>query len=269
MAAKVPVWQIVKTSYRAVFRDFDRFLARTWVWITLIALSSLALEQVVIALAPEQYRDAFVGMSMILMTPLYTGVAVQWHRYVQLGEDVRGGRAIRLKRREWIYLGFELGLLLFIVGSIVALMPLEWSFKYLGRDSMWTPILFVISIPIVMLVALHAIMRCSLVFPLLAVGETEVLKKSWHLTKNNAFALFLIWLETFTPSLMFGWTGDIYERLTQIFSGGLALYAVTVLYEAFNALGQTIVTCLIVGGLSHTLLFLRGNNATHPSSPET
>ena len=194
MTGNLPVWQVIKGTYAAVFRDFSGFVASIWIWLVLTWATSLGIGYLSVVL-PNAVRQLHIAQ--LIIVPMYAGMAVVWHRYVQLNEAKRGFRPLRFGYRELKLFAIATMLLVGLLGPIV----LGAGIVQTGRGSKQLVGLVALYSLALSFAFFYVTLRLSLTFPLTATDESHVFDKSWTMLKGKLLRLFAILVVTYYPAL--------------------------------------------------------------------
>jgi hypothetical protein len=243
MANKALVWPVTNPSYASVFRDLKGFFAKTWVWILL-----LWAEQIAVGLATPHLPESMLvdELTSIPSMLIFAGVAVAWHRKILVDERKQGLRAVSLRAREWKY--FAIAFLMYLG----ALVPLVAGYALTDRSNWWAISLFTL-----LIADIYIVTRLSVVYPLLAIDESEPFSRSWRLLRGRVFRTFMIFLLTTIPlSLVGRW---IDKLSTAAFDQGRDLvgYAVSGISCAVSIMSA----CVLAASLSLLLMRVRDQGA--------
>ncbi len=255
MSGTLPVTMIAKAAYKAVFHPFKSFLSRTWAWTLLIwavtAVSSIASEMLL------PWEGVAELLSTLLVIPLFAGLAITWHRTVQLGENAGGMQALHFQRREWRYIGVQFLLPMMVLAPSLLLVAVG---AIIGEDHR-----LVLIAPAVILVGVffYVLTRLALAFPLIAIDASHALGTSWRLMKGKLWRFFLTVFLTYTPISIF--IGTLAPQAADTVHKGSFVLAFVI--QGLLSLGYSIEVCLIAGTLSLTLMHLRGLNIEPAGGP--
>ncbi len=205
----IAVRPLIRDSYRFVFGHLPLLLRLGWVWLMLAWLLGATLEWL---MKVESGRN----LAELVALPLLVAFAVAWHRASLIGDAARRGEAARFGLRELRYLGMLLGLLaalllVLILGGILYLLangaPAEIAAASPALRWLMGGLL---------IVGLFFGVRFILVFPAIAVGDSEVtLSRSWQLTRGSGWRLFLAFLASCLPLMLL--------KYAIVIAGGYAL----------------------------------------------
>ena len=196
-----------KHVLRATFGHIGPAFQMSWPWMALIAAIQ-AVELVMSADMPPSSDPEFwtkftPGMLLTLLLILlvstfgFASIAVNWHRYILLGEEAEGGQKFRMDRLVWRYLGnimlLQLGMLAanLVAGIVLVIAYLILSLampQYAAGSIMglvfiaWLVWLFL------------AVTRYSTKLPAIALGREDYsFRRAWEDTNGHSGALFGFW----------------------------------------------------------------------------
>lgn len=251
MKNKLPVFSITTAAYGAVFASFRRFFLQTWAWVFLVWLATFALNLAVeLIFPPKLIKVLGIAAAYLLPLPFFAGAAVLWHRTIQLGEDHRGWRAVRLRGREWLYLAVEIALVLipltaFLVSSLLR-----------GPSLVWVSL---ISLPIIFIATLYIVLRLSLCLPLIAIGDHAPFRQSWRMMKGNLLRLIAIGLLVLVPmALLTAFASSMADLALAFAVHDPAYYPVAFISYGPAALGGIMMAGFFASILSFAVLHQRG-----------
>ena len=216
---QLPVWRTVKAAYLVIFHNPGLALKLALIPLTLTLLSSMATAWLFAGSNVEQLAQdpgwmIFGAGSTIIVYGSMIPTITAWHRLVLLGHDrldARIGYSIRAS--EWLYLwkGFVFILIMFLISipTIVLIALIGGVVGALGtaaEGNVSAPV-FVVVITGVALVAnvfLYGfVLRFNLVFPSAAIGKPMGFGESWRRTRGNTWRLFVIAFVTVFPFMVF------------------------------------------------------------------
>lgn len=192
MPAILPVWATIKGTYAAVFRDFSGFIGRIWAWMLLTFLTVGVMGYLTLKL-PAIFAQ--LNLTLLILLPMYAGLAVTCHRFVQLGEDRKGFRALRFGYRELKVCAIGTMLAIGVWGPLVLGAGIITT-RTGSRDAVLAVVLYALALSIAFL---YMTLRLSLAFPLAANDERRVFDQSWSMLRGNVFRLFVVMLCTYYP----------------------------------------------------------------------
>ncbi|MGE0273185.1 MAG: hypothetical protein AB7M05_05145 [Alphaproteobacteria bacterium] len=258
MKKKLSVFSITAASYGAVFTSFRRFFLQTWAWMLLAWLTTFVLNlSVDLIFPPKLIKLSGMVAAYLLPIPIFAGAAVLWHRTIQLGEDRRGWRAVRLRGREWLYLAAEIGLVL------TPLVPLLLS-HFLGHSSleMW---IYFVSLPALTVASLYIVLRLALCLPLIAIGDRAPFSQSWRMMKGNLLRLVAIGLLVLVPmGLLTALASSVSEFALAYALHDPAYYPIAFISFGPAALGGIMMAGFFASILSFSVLHQRGLSVEQP-----
>lgn len=247
MTGALPVWAVVKGTYAAVFRDFSGFVASIWIWLVLTWAASLGIGYLSLVL-PSAVRQ--LHLAQLIIVPMYAGMAVVWHRYVQLHEEKRGIRTLRFGYRELKLFAIASMLLIGLLGPIV----LGGGIVQTGRGAKLALRLVALYSLVLSFAFFYVTLRLSLTFPLTATDESHVFDKSWGMLKGKLLRLFAVLLVTYYPTLF------LVGKLSEV--GLLAIarksYLLVFFIHALIMVASALGVCLAATAFSLALMHLRG-----------
>ena len=247
MTGSLPVWKVIGQTYAAVFRDFSGFIGRIWAWMVLTLLTTLVVGYLTIKLPAIV---AHLNLTLLILLPMYAGLAVTCHRAIQLGEDRKGLRALRFGYRE---------LKVCAIGTMLAIGV--WAPILLAggiaatRAGSKNAVLAVIFYALALSIAfLYMTLRLSLAFPLAATDERRVFDQSWTMLRGNILRLFVVMLLTYYP------LGILVGKLLQLLilaEKGKEIINMFIVY-GLMILALTLSVCMAASAASVALSHLRG-----------
>ena len=201
---KLPVSETISRAYGSVGRNFRllfRAIAFPYVLSVLLSLS--------LYLTP--YSESWLInylFNLILLIP-YTIFGVAWHQLSLLGPLVAGPTLIpRWKRRHqifFIYAVFVVSIYSLPVAAFISgIGDGHLSSSQVGEDMLW---ILSLLLPASLILGLYVLlpylmMRCSFVFPAIAVGERYGLRHSWTHTRKEGFSLLIVVAATGIPAFL-------------------------------------------------------------------
>jgi hypothetical protein len=197
---RLPVFDTVTAAYRSVFAYPAAWLRIAVVpvalSIVLMVLMVLLIGDSVSRLATARGGPDLDGGTIILLIVFYLGLIAcsiafisAWMRHlITRRPDEPAPIGFRFKSEEWGFVGY--GLLLTLLGMVVGLVV---GFvggllvTALGLDrSMAGMVLFTV---LLYGIIIYLVLRLSLVFPAVSVGETGCLSQAWSLSRGNVLRL--------------------------------------------------------------------------------
>ncbi|MBL4836008.1 MAG: hypothetical protein JKY34_00400 [Kordiimonadaceae bacterium] len=189
---KLPVIETVSEVLRGSYAHFVDLVKAAWFPLVLLS----ALELGVVPWDTNE-RGASVGgltgisisggigwVSLICQALLYVMIAVVWHRRVLLGESPSGSIYFKFGRREIHFVLYALLIGLFAVVIFGGVYGLGiWRTGGRAFGSIWVVFLGCGLFTFVYL-------RSTLVFPAVALSQSEPWKTSWAITRGNCWRLF-------------------------------------------------------------------------------
>ena len=196
----------------------------------------------------------------LLLSFLFAGVAVYWHRSILLGEHAVGTIPLRFDRVLWRYILYAIGMILWMLmfgltfGVIFGV--LGGILSVAGADTTVGAMLFVAFLPFLIFLAI-VMFRLSLTLPAAAIGlEDFGFRKAWEISRGHNWQILAIVLLMFGLSILIGLT---LGALLLIFGlPALALFAslpksLTLSLEAVFYAAQMLIS---IGVLSLTFAYL-------------
>lgn len=247
MPGTLPVWTVIKGTYAAVFRDFSGFVVRVWAWMVLTWLTTFAIGYLTLQL-PRIVAQ--LNLTLLILLPMYAGMAVTCHRYPQLSEDRKGLRALRFGWREIKVCAIGTMLAIGVWGPLV----LGAGIIDTGRGTKYAVLAVVLYALALSLAFLYVTLRLSLAFPLAATDERNVFDQSWSMLKGKILRLFAIMLLTYYPIAILA------GKLAQVLILTLKdeAYVSIFLIHGLLILALTLSVCLAASAASLALMHLRG-----------
>lgn len=221
---KLPVFASFKEVYAGVFSHFIELVRVAWlpltIWVglsllgnwwvlanspmydpdTLRAMSEGKLSEEKFAELYAAQKGMMVGLYSLMFVEYFflSIAAVGFHRFVLLGEGVRGQGGLVIGRAELLYVWslIKIGLLFFLLNFLTLLAGLGIVAVIWGRDIFSGPtsdgsviaiVLFIYLCSIVLVLPLFA--RSALVLPHVALGNRSEIREIWRRTKGNGLRL--------------------------------------------------------------------------------
>lgn len=200
--AKLAFWRTIADAYLFIFGHPLRFLRLAWFWLTLLVLfriwSDLPWQPGPNLTAQAFWTKAGLGFGGLIVIGLgLLSFAVALHRAVIFGEVRPSWAVLRLRGREWLFLGYGLaiGLLLFVAVMIFLFLAQDLikAFATAVRDR--TTILLVLrwwsvaSLAYLLLLWIPG-SRLMLIFPAVAADEPSALDRAWVRGRGNWLRLY-------------------------------------------------------------------------------
>lgn len=228
---KLYVWALAWSSYTIVLSNLGLLLRTSWIWVALVVLVRLGLNQHTagIATADGTFEKLFVStLHLSVNVVLLASVAVMWHRVVLLEERPQGFLYVRFDRTVLSYCAYGLALVL-IQAALEACV--------IGAGN-WLGFIapFVIG---------FVFFRCMLVLPAAAIDAPMTIWESWDLTDGNGWRLLAASLVTGLPLMsvviilaLYGVDPKSQLFLTILYGLGtlLVLSGITMMSEAYRLL---------------------------------
>lgn len=247
MAGTLPVWAVIKGTYAAVFRDFSDFVAKICLWLVLTWLASFGIGYLTHAL-PEAVTQFQV--TMLILVPMYAGIAVLWHRHVQLREERKGLATLRFGFRE---------LKVFVMGTMLTVgvwgpLVLGAGILATGRGPTWALGLVALYAIALSIAFIYVSIRLGMAFPLAATDERRVFDQSWTMLRGKVLRLFVVLVVAYYPvAILVGKLAEVGLLAIHRKSFILALFI-----HALIIIGSALIIGLIASALSVALMHLRG-----------
>jgi hypothetical protein len=210
---KLPVFKSAKEVYAGVFSHFMDLAAASWLPLAVIVGAATALQLWVVptthVVMTQEENKAFLrdlapafAVYMIFLMPLVAIVAVNFHRFVLLGERGRGaGTGFEFGRKELLYLWSLVKIMFILAGAILGIsvlvgilaIPVVMLAKSHQADGGGSP-LILLSIGVLVYVAILAVFvalmqRLMLALPHVALGNASRIWLIWRETKGNMWRL--------------------------------------------------------------------------------
>jgi hypothetical protein len=221
--SKLPLWSMIRLSYRTYFYNFPDVLRISWLWLVLIAVLTGIANRVQWSWAAAVLANMKPGIPWQTLTPpprpveavwlgntanlvlLLAGIsiAVAWHRRVILGERPRlsGSNVVVKSMWQFVRAGLAICLIVILPGLILALMVFLtmrfWLHPFgiggVAKISNWQ---FTVLMPVIFLPYLAAsaavMLRLIALLPARAVGDLALtFKETWNRTRGNVWRIFL------------------------------------------------------------------------------
>lgn len=206
---KLPVWRTAFEPYRLTLANIGALGALAWAWLLVLLVVSAGLYW---SFWPSEMaaREAGGGGSSTLFLAMLAvsslagaAVAVGWHRFLLLGEDVVDQPSLRMDARVWRYLAALVGLTVPLVVPVVMLEALEGVSENVSEAETDRLMLAWIACVSVWLVLLPLLNRLMLILPAIAVEpEPPSLAAVWSRTRRNTWRLLLGTLLTLLPPIL-------------------------------------------------------------------
>ena len=202
---KLPLWHTAGNAYGFVFRNLESFFVLAAIplaltvalWFLLYGTSSQSLQSFVGS------SDADVRWAAHLFGEIVIWVvfAVAWHRLVLLGSKESDGFVqFRFGRREFAYLLYSMLFALPLV--FVSLATDQLTSDSDGRSAALLPLLIALA---ALVVVVAVVIRCSLLFPAVAVDSDRSLAMAWVQLKGSTWRMAGVQVLTFAPFIIAGW----------------------------------------------------------------
>jgi len=171
----IPVWDSVKAGFSAVYGDLNSFFMAARVWVIVLAI----LDAVVLSAGHAINAQSVSGLAFVVGVVRVIATAaflVAWHRRVLLNAAIDARGPLKLGRREWRFVGYELvpAVLAAVVVAVSLALPMSSITVAVGAIAV-----LVVSV------------RWFLFAPLAALDiPGNLLAHSWKLTRGNGVRLF-------------------------------------------------------------------------------
>lgn len=247
MTGTLPVWATIKGTYAAVFRDFSTFVGRIWIWLILSWAASFAIGYLTHAL-PKAVSQ--LNLLMLILVPMYAGMAVLWQRHIQLGEQRKGLATLRFGYRELKVCAMGLLLTVGVWGPLV----LGAGILATGRGPKYALALVSLYALALSIAFIYVSIRLGLAFPLAATDERRVFDQSWSAMKGKMLRLFAVLVVTYYPAMILtGKLAEVCLLAIQKKSLVLALFV-----HALMMISMALGIALVASALSVALMHMRG-----------
>ncbi len=214
----LPVWRTVKAAYLVIFYNPGIALKLAIVPLVLSILSAGVFAWFfagsdVNAIATDPSTMAFsIGTTIVVYGSMIPTITA-WHRMVLLGHGNPDARIVySIRASEWLYLwkGFLFILIMFLISIptivFVALIGgIVGALGAAGEGNATGPVFmaFFIGVAVVVNVFLYGcVLRFNLVFPSAAINEPMGFRESWRRTRGNTWRLFIIAFVTVFPFMV-------------------------------------------------------------------
>ncbi|MDA7948738.1 MAG: DUF898 domain-containing protein [Hyphomicrobiaceae bacterium] len=272
MEIELPPWKIFTKAISLIWEKRLFALYISFPIILLYLLTGVAMDLGMIekppfVLAEEQgarnptFSQFLWGLPVALLFGFFLAViAVFWHRSILLGEHAVGNVPLRFDRVVWRYIFYVIGVFLWAMILIVALMLISTviglAFSATGAGSAFDYLLVICFIPFFLYLAI-VVFRLSLTLPAAAIGHADFgFRAAWDISRGHNWQFLAILFLMFGLGIIVGFA---LVGITLIFGEpALALYAslpksLTLTLEAVLYAAQTLIS---IGVLSLSFAYL-------------
>ncbi len=213
---KLPVFATVRRAYAAAVSNFATFVRIAWLWIVLILLVNFA----ILALLPERLApttpagyvrfgvtdwavlQAIGFLNALLVIPMLSSIAVNWHRMLLAGERPGPMAFIRFDAPVWAYTG--LAIIFSLIKTLVGFPQLAASVNSAGGASPLAPF-FQIAAALVFLAGLMYLARYSVALPAKALENGAIgPRRAFQATRGNTWRISWGFVLCFMPLIALG-----------------------------------------------------------------
>ena len=203
---KINPKKIISKSYKRMTNDFNNFVRIgfvVFIVVTPVYLFSAYYDEYVLDIFNQKGMVAYIrgsGLTKLLnwlvLFPLTSAFLVNWHRYILFsGKKPWKYFAIDFSKYtfQWIWTSIKVGLIFWVPALAIMFLIGYFLIRYLSLGQ-FIPLLIIIYL----LSFVFYIVRVSLIFPATAAQHNNSFKRTFKMTKNNFWNLFLV-LISFIP----------------------------------------------------------------------
>ena len=203
---KIKPKEIISKSYKRMTNDFNNFVriaAVPFIIIAPIYLFTVYYDEVVLDIYNQKGFIAYVRgsgqtklINWFILFPLTSAFLVNWHRYILFsGKKPWKYFAIDFSKYtfQWIWTSIKVGLIFLVPALAIMFLIGYFLIRYLSLGQFIPLLIIIYSLSFV-----FYIVRVSLIFPATAAQHDNSFKRTFKMTKNNFWHLFLV-LISFIP----------------------------------------------------------------------
>lgn len=199
---KLPLIALLRHVVSAILTNLPMVFRLGWPWIAIFAATTFAArlmeadENLLLISGPME-----LGSALALMLG-FSSIAVNWHRFVLLGEEPSGKNLLRVDSTVWRYLGNTLLVLLMLLIPLIVSIVVFRSFAGLSNEDSFNVYELIhdnglrpayVLLPLINVLWVSVLYRMMTKLPSIALARKDYkFSSAWHDTKGNFLNFILL-----------------------------------------------------------------------------